>query len=48
MPGWRDGEQQVKVVVLAATAKGNHTVTVTYNGSATVLSSTTQATIRVN
>jgi 5'-nucleotidase len=44
----RKGEQEVKVVVPAATAKGVHTVTVTYNGSATVLSSTTRTTVRVN
>lgn len=43
----REGEQEVKVIIPAATAKGVHTVTVTYGGSATVLSSTTSFNLTV-
>ena len=44
----RKGEQEVKVVIPATTAKGRHTVTVAYGGSTTVLSSTTSFSVRVN
>ena len=36
------------MVVPATTTKGTHTVSVTYNGSTTVLSSTTSVSVRVN
>ncbi len=44
----KKGEQEVKVVVPATTAKGRHTVTVTYGGSSTVLSSTRSFSLRVS
>jgi 5'-nucleotidase len=43
----RRGEQEVKVVIPAGTTKGTHVVTVTYGGSATVLSSTTSFNLTV-
>lgn len=43
----KKGEQDIKVVVPAGTAKGLHTLSVTYDGSTTVLSSTTNLSVRV-
>ena len=43
----RKGEMELKVLVPAATAKGIHTITVSYGGSSTVLSSTTSFNVRV-
>ena len=43
----RKGEMELKVLVPAGTTKGIHTITVSYGGSSTVLSSTTSFDVRV-